>query len=110
VVKPHALGQETVQQRGRDRTGRGAPHHQRVRGRLSGARGPRHGQARHGAWKTSEGESGENAEEYIDLAISEHDAKRDSKAARAPIAYIDPTNGPTEGPVAFIDLALSDRE
>jgi hypothetical protein len=60
--------------------------------------------------RTSEGESGENAEEYIGLTISEHDAKRDSKAARAPITYIDPTNGPAEGPVAFIDLTLSDLE
>ena len=60
--------------------------------------------------RTSNSESGENAEEYIDLTISEHDAERDSKAARAPIAYIDLTNGPAEGPVAFIDLALSDIE
>jgi hypothetical protein len=60
--------------------------------------------------EASEGESGENAEECVDLAVSEHDAKRGRKAARAPMAYIDPTDGPTEGPVAFIDLALSDRE
>jgi hypothetical protein len=49
--------------------------------------------------RTSDSESGENAEEYIDLAISEHDAERDSKAAGAPIAYIDLTNGPAECPV-----------
>ncbi len=56
--------------------------------------------------RTPDSESGENAEEYIGLTISEHDAKRDSKAARAPITYIDPTNGPAEGPVAFIDFPL----
>jgi hypothetical protein len=60
--------------------------------------------------RTSEGESGESAEECIGLTVSEHDAKRDSKAAGAPMTYIGPTNGPAEGPVAFIDFALSDLE
>jgi hypothetical protein len=34
--------------------------------------------------RASDSESGENAEEYIDLAVSEHDAERDGEAAGAP--------------------------
>jgi hypothetical protein len=60
--------------------------------------------------RTSESESGESAEGYVGLTVSEHDAERDGKAAGAPIAYVDPANGPAEGPVAFIDLALSSLE
>jgi hypothetical protein len=51
-----------------------------------------------------------HARQYIDLAISGHDTDRDSKAAGAPIAYIDPANGPAGSPVEFIDLTLSDLE
>jgi hypothetical protein len=48
--------------------------------------------------RTSDSESGDNAEEYIDLAISEHDAERNSTAAGAPIAYVDITNGSAASP------------
>jgi hypothetical protein len=112
VVKPRALGQETVA------VARPRPYRAWCSAPSADQRAiqrPVHvdlamGEPDTKRGRTPDSESGENAEEYIDLAISEHDAERDSKAAGAPVACVDLAKGPAESPVAFIGLALSDLE
>jgi hypothetical protein len=60
--------------------------------------------------RASDSGSRESAEECVDLTVGRHGAERGATAARVPLAYVDFAHGPAEGPVAFVDLALSDVE